>query len=81
MSFRSEFRLLQKAVRRNFDYYRRGLLCLANRTLGRESIPRTNLLFVITSGICNLSCRFCHYSKKEDGKVISETERFADYIE
>ena len=81
MSMRSELRLLRKSLRRNFDYYRRGLLCLTNRALERESIPRTNLIFVITSGVCNLACRFCHYPKKTDGKVISETDRFSDYIE
>jgi len=81
MSLRSELSLLNKSFRRQFDYYRRGAQCLINRARGRESIPQTNLIFVITSGVCNLACRFCHYPKKTEGKVISETDRFADYIE
>lgn len=81
MSARTEFRLFQKAFRQTFDYYRKGALCLVNRALSRESIPQTNLIFVITSGVCNLACRFCHYSKKSEGKEISDNASFARYIE
>lgn len=81
MSIGTELRLLRKAARQSVDYYRKGMLCLVNRALHRESIPQTNLLFVITSGICNLACRFCHYSKKSEGKEISDDESFARYIE
>ena len=81
MSARTEIRLLQKAFRQIFDYYRKGALCLVNRALARESIPQTNLIFVITSGVCNLACRFCHYSKKSEGKEISDNASFARYIE
>lgn len=81
MSIQTEFHLLRKAARHSFDYYRKGLLCLINRARERESIPQTNLIFVITSGICNLACRFCHYSKKSDGKEIADNASFSRYIE
>lgn len=52
-----------------------------NATLGRHFIldPRFNL-FIETTGICNQSCRFCAYSKKEIGKVVMPMEMFQETV-
>lgn len=64
-----------------FNYFRKAMLCLVNRARARESIPQTNIFFLITSGVCNLACRFCHYPKKTAGKEITARASFAAYLE
>ncbi len=52
-----------------------------NKLFHREYIPNINEnIYIETSSICNLSCKFCAYSKKLSPKVVMEYERFSDYI-
>ncbi len=52
-----------------------------NAALERHFIldPRFHL-FIETTGVCNLSCRFCAYSKKEVGKVVMPMEMFQEIV-
>lgn len=52
-----------------------------NAILGRHFIldPRYHL-FIETTGVCNLSCRFCAYSKKEIGKVVMPMKMFQEVV-
>jgi sulfatase maturation enzyme AslB (radical SAM superfamily) len=42
--------------------------------------PRRKL-YIETSGVCNLACRFCAYSKKQDGKVIMPIATFRQVVD
>jgi sulfatase maturation enzyme AslB (radical SAM superfamily) len=42
--------------------------------------PRRKL-YIETSGVCNLACRFCAYSKKKDGKVVMPIATFQDVVD
>ncbi len=52
-----------------------------NAVLGRQFIlnPRFRL-YIETSGICNLACRFCAYPKKESAKVVMPMEMFQNIV-
>lgn len=53
-----------------------------NRRRGRELIPaRRDQLWIETSSLCNLACRFCAYPKKESAKTTMPHELFVDLIE
>lgn len=53
-----------------------------NRRLGREFIPHhAGVLYIETSSICNLKCRFCPYDKKESARVNMADEFFVDCVE
>jgi sulfatase maturation enzyme AslB (radical SAM superfamily) len=53
-----------------------------NRFLRREFVPAgRDLLYVETSGVCNLKCRFCAYVKKQTPKVVMTDALFRDCIE
>jgi len=53
-----------------------------NRHLGREFIPHhARRLFIETSSLCNLQCRFCAYDKKESPRVSMADEFFFDCVE
>src|SRR4051812_43990651 len=52
-----------------------------NRLAGREFVPATrDLLFIETSSLCNLKCRFCAYEKKHSPKVSMKDEFFIDCV-
>ena len=52
-----------------------------NAALGRHFLPNPrHRLKIETSGVCNLSCRFCSYSKKEQGKVIMPMNLFQEVV-
>src|SRR5882672_7085887 len=52
-----------------------------NRLAGREFIPAApDMLFVETSSLCNLKCRFCAYEKKQSPKVSMPDEFFRNCI-
>jgi MoaA/NifB/PqqE/SkfB family radical SAM enzyme len=52
-----------------------------NATLGRHFLPHPrHTLKIETSGVCNLSCKFCSYSKKELGKVIMPMNLFQEVV-
>src|SRR3954452_21838939 len=52
-----------------------------NRSLGREFIPkRADTLFIETSSLCNLKCRFCAYEKKHSPRVSMKDEFFVDCV-
>lgn len=42
--------------------------------------PRRKL-YIETTGVCNLACRFCPYSKKRDGKVTMTMGTFCDVVD
>ena len=42
--------------------------------------PRRKL-YIETTGVCNLACRFCAYSKKQDGKVTMPMATFCDVVD
>jgi len=42
--------------------------------------PRRKL-YIETTGVCNLACRFCAYSKKRDGKVTMPMATFCDVVD
>ncbi len=53
-----------------------------NRSLGRAYIPHhAGQLFIETSSICNLKCRFCAYEKKSSARLTMEDEFFFDCVE
>ncbi len=53
-----------------------------NRHLGRTFIPHhAGKLFVETSSLCNLKCKFCAYEKKTSPRVNMERDLFADCID
>lgn len=53
-----------------------------NRLRGREFIPNhARRLFIETSSLCNLSCRFCAYDKKVSPRVSMANEFFFDCVE
>lgn len=53
-----------------------------NRSLGREFIPHhAGILYIETSSLCNLKCRFCAYDKKESARVNMPNELFFDCVE
>src|SRR5437867_122504 len=53
----------------------------ANRLLGREFVPAArDMLFIETSSLCNLKCRFCAYEKKHSPKVSMTDEFFFDCV-
>lgn len=53
-----------------------------NRSLGREFIPHhAGILYIETSSLCNLKCRFCAYDKKESARVNMPNELFLDCVE
>jgi hypothetical protein len=53
-----------------------------NSHLGREFIPHhAGVLYIETSSICNLKCRFCAYEKKESPRVNMPDELFSDCVE
>jgi sulfatase maturation enzyme AslB (radical SAM superfamily) len=52
-----------------------------NRRLGREFVPAPrDMLFIETSSLCNLKCRFCAYEKKHSPKVSMKDDFFADCV-
>ena len=52
-----------------------------NAALGRHFIPPPRLRITIeTAGLCNLSCKFCAYSKKELAKVIMPMNLFQEVV-
>jgi MoaA/NifB/PqqE/SkfB family radical SAM enzyme len=52
-----------------------------NAALGRHFLPHPRRIIMIeTSGICNLSCRFCAYPKKERGKVVMPMTLFQEVV-
>src|SRR5712692_863015 len=52
-----------------------------NRLMGRELIPvYRDLLYIETSSVCNLKCRFCAYVKKQSPKVSMKDAFFKDCI-
>lgn len=53
-----------------------------NRRLGRVFIPaRLEAFNIETSSICNLSCRFCAYEKKQSPRVSMPNEMFFDCVD
>ena len=59
----------------------KGLLSI-NRVLSKEYIPNPKEhLYIETSDICNLACRFCAYTKTKRKKQIMETDFFCDIID
>jgi len=53
-----------------------------NRHLGREYIPHhAGVLYIETSSLCNLKCRFCAYDKKESARVNMADEFFSDCVD
>lgn len=53
-----------------------------NRLRGREFIPNhARRLFIETSSLCNLTCRFCAYDKKVSPRVSMADEFFSDCVE
>lgn len=54
----------------------------ANHLLRREFVPPArDMLYIETSGACNLKCRFCAYVKKHSPKVVMPDALFFDCIE
>ncbi len=52
-----------------------------NRLMGRQLIPvHRDLLYIETSSVCNLKCRFCAYVKKQSPKVSMKDAFFKDCI-
>lgn len=52
-----------------------------NAALGRHFLFPPRLRITIeTSGLCNLSCKFCAYSKKELAKVIMPLNLFQEVV-
>ncbi len=53
-----------------------------NRRRGREFIPHhARRLFIETSSLCNLKCRFCAYDKKASARVSMADDFFSDCVE
>lgn len=53
-----------------------------NRLRGREFVPNhARSLFIETSSLCNLTCRFCAYDKKVSPRVSMTDEFFSDCVE
>ena len=53
-----------------------------NRAFHREYIPWiTDCLCIEPTSICNLSCRFCAYGKKQSPKCVMPYDRFCGYVE
>jgi hypothetical protein len=52
-----------------------------NAALNRQFVlsPRKRL-YIETSGLCNLACKFCAYSKKEVAKVVMTNDMFEDIV-
>ena len=52
-----------------------------NRRLGREFVPAPrDMLFIETSSLCNLKCRFCAYEKKHSPKISMKDDFFVDCV-
>jgi len=52
-----------------------------NRQFGREFIPHhAGTLYIETSSLCNLKCRFCAYDKKSSPRVSMSDELFFDAV-
>lgn len=65
---------------RTFHYYRLHLKFRGERLLGHEFVPRHGVITIEPSGLCNLSCRFCGYPKKEHGQVVMSDEAFQSHV-
>jgi len=69
---------LQRALR----YVRDFAVLNVNYYRGREFIPDNfHSLAVQTSGICNLRCRFCAYTKKRSPRVCMPNDFFVECVE
>jgi sulfatase maturation enzyme AslB (radical SAM superfamily) len=52
-----------------------------NRLMGRQLIPvHRDLLYIETSSVCNLKCRFCAYVKKQSPRVSMKDAFFKDCV-
>jgi len=59
----------------------KGLMSV-NRILKKEYIPNPKEhLYIETSDICNLACRFCAYTKTKRPKQIMDTDFFCDIVD
>jgi MoaA/NifB/PqqE/SkfB family radical SAM enzyme len=74
--------MISDSLQRGLRYLRDFALLNLNYYRGREYIPDTfHSLSVQTSGVCNLRCRFCAYTKKRSERVCMPNDLFADCVE
>lgn len=53
-----------------------------NRLRGRQYIPNPREhLYIETSSVCNLSCKFCAYGKKDNTRQVMPNELFFDIVD
>jgi hypothetical protein len=72
---------LSTRIKRIVEYHRLRLKFFGERLLGHEFVPLRKRITIEPSGHCNLSCKFCGYSKKEHGRIVMPNEDFASYID
>jgi len=69
-------------LQRRLRYVRDFVVLNANYYRGREFIPDNfHSLAIQTSGLCNLRCRFCAYTKKRTARVCMSNDFFAECVE
>jgi sulfatase maturation enzyme AslB (radical SAM superfamily) len=81
---------LKQKITRSFDPYTLSYMkrywdiveLNTHALLDRQFIPDPrNRIYIETSGVCNLQCRFCAYTKKELAKVVMPLEQFRAIVE
>lgn len=72
---------LKDKVARTVEYHRLRLKFMAARLFGYEYVPVRGRITLEPSGNCNLSCKFCGYSKKEFGRTVMPQAAFEAAVE
>lgn len=82
MSLRTQLSPLLRSVAAGARLLRDMCTLNVNRWRKKEYIPAiTEVLYIEPTSICNLSCRFCGYRKKQSPKCTMPYERFCDYVD